>query len=103
MRQTPTVPFTRIPLGPPPFGELDLSPAEVKQLWWFLDGVDGAPSSDHVLAEQLAALTGRINGLLKSFTWQAPPPSPADLASWVEALGSFAGWDYPSRVVGEVL
>jgi hypothetical protein len=56
------------------------------------------PSAD--LDAQLVALADRLQALVGSLTTRATPVGPLEEASGVEALGWFAGWDYPRRLVG---
>lgn len=57
----------------------------------------GAPAqvSATGLADYLAGLSVRLDALGRSMRQGAPAPSPAENASWVEALGWFAGWEFP--------
>jgi hypothetical protein len=63
--------------------------------------LEGAPQAGRDLGHDLAELAGRLQRLYRSFTWQGPTASPEDHASWIEALGWFAGWDFPDRLMGE--
>jgi hypothetical protein len=47
------------------------------------------------LAEYLAELSVRVDALGNSMRQGATAPTPEQNASWVEALGWFAGWDLP--------
>lgn len=57
----------------------------------------GAPAQVSVagLADYLAGVGVRLDALGRSMRQGAPAPSPAENASWVEALGWFAGWEFP--------
>ena len=52
------------------------------------------------LSAYLAALGERVDGLGMSMRQGALSPTPAQNASWIEALGWFAGWDLPLHVTG---
>jgi hypothetical protein len=52
---------------------------------------DGA----HVVAAELEVIAGRLGRLNRSMTKDGPPAGEKDDASWVEALGWFAGWHVP--------
>ena len=54
------------------------------------------PSTD--LSQQLVALANRLDGFIKSITWGGKPVGLLEQASWVEALGWFAGWDYLEKL-----
>lgn len=54
------------------------------------------PTED--LADGLASLADRLGALMRSFMWPNEPVTARERASWVEALGWFAGWDYPRRL-----
>lgn len=60
--------------------------------------LSGAATVDPALPEVLCDLATRLYSFGRSFTWRAPPATADEEASWVEALGWFAGWDYPARV-----
>lgn len=72
-------------------------------------GGDGPVCRVHLSATSAAALgevavalddlAGRLHTLARSMTWQGPAATPADRASWIEALGWFAGWAYPARAL----
>lgn len=49
----------------------------------------------HSVAAELADIAGRLGRLNRSMTHNGPPASKTDDASWVEALGWFAGWQVP--------
>lgn len=51
------------------------------------------------VAETLSDLAERLEVFHKSMTWRGPTADPSQRASWVEALGWFAGWSYPAAVV----
>jgi hypothetical protein len=65
----------------------------------------GMPCRPHLLADAtslprelpgyLDELGSRLQRFQKSMTWQGPTASPSARASWVEALGFFAGWRVP--------
>jgi hypothetical protein len=61
--------------------------------------LSGAATVDLALPEVLSDLTTRLYAFGRSFAWRGRPASAEEQASWVEALGWFAGWDYPARVV----
>jgi hypothetical protein len=83
-------------------------------LWWRRScpdclGGNGPPCRQHILCgvpieadlgEQLARIRESLNLLAESMRWQGPPADLDALASWVEALGWFAGWQYPAAAVG---
>ena len=48
------------------------------------------------LADGLAELRTRLAAFSNSMRWGGPRASVEDRSSWVEALGWFAGWDYPA-------
>jgi hypothetical protein len=54
-----------------------------------------AATSIPALAECLTELSVRVAALGNSMRQGATPPTPEENASWVEALGWFAGWDPP--------
>ena len=56
------------------------------------------PSAE--LGDELRTLADRLEALVGSMTTRATPVGPLERASWVEALGWFAAWDYPRKVVG---
>lgn len=43
----------------------------------------------------------RVGRLTASMTVDGAPATPADDASWIEALGFFAGWAFPLYLAGE--
>jgi hypothetical protein len=47
------------------------------------------------LAGELTAIADRLDRFVHSMTYRGEPATPAERASWVEALGWFAGWCYP--------
>jgi hypothetical protein len=51
------------------------------------------------LADGLTDLRDRMRLLSDSMRWHGPTPTVEDRSSWVEALGWFAGWDYPAAAV----
>jgi hypothetical protein len=51
------------------------------------------------LADGLVDLRDRLRILSNSMRWQGPTPALEDRSSWVEALGWFAGWDYPAAAL----
>jgi hypothetical protein len=53
----------------------------------------------HRLADQLWQLADRLDALRASLTWHGKPVGPQEQASWIEALGWFAGWDYPPKLL----
>ncbi|MCA1845641.1 MAG: hypothetical protein LC792_21090 [Actinobacteria bacterium] len=61
----------------------------------------GKAHPDRAVADYLAALTGRVRAMTKSFTWRGPKATPEERAAWVEALGWFGGWEYPFRALTE--
>lgn len=54
------------------------------------------PSAD--LSQQLFALANRLEDFIESMTWGSKPAGLLEQASWVEALGWFAGWDYLEKL-----
>lgn len=67
-------------------------------------GRTGPPCRPHLIAgadlpdelpTHLEQLQARLQHFQKSMTWHGPVATPADRASWVEALGFFAGWSAP--------
>lgn len=69
-------------------------------------GRAGMPCRPHLLAgdaraeaERLDAylfgLQRRLYRLVRSMTWKGPAATEEDVVSWVEALGWFAGWEFP--------
>jgi len=54
---------------------------------------------DRALAAYLCDLERRLGLLIRSMTWRGPQATPEIQASWVEALGWFAGWSFPLAVV----
>lgn len=73
-------------------------------------GAAGLPCRPHLVARQadlVAGLPGYLDGLAerlhvfqKSMTWRGPTATAAERASWVEALGFFAGWRAPFLLAG---
>lgn len=61
----------------------------------------GTAASLPGVAAALDELAGRLQVLTGSMTWKGPIAPPADRASWIEALGWFAGWSYPIRALEE--
>jgi hypothetical protein len=61
--------------------------------------LSGAAKPDRELSERLAELSRRLALYVRSMTWQGPKVNAETKASWVEALGWFAGWDFPVAVV----
>jgi hypothetical protein len=59
----------------------------------------GEPADLGEVAGLLDELSGRLEVFHRSMTWHGPTADPAQRASWVEALGWFAGWRYPAAVV----
>ena len=49
------------------------------------------------LADELTALADRLDRFVQSMTYRGEPATPDERASWVEALGWFAGWSCPAR------
>lgn len=76
----------------------------------FCLGGGGIPCRPHLLAgtaaagpeaaEALEEIRRRLDVFRASFTWRGPTATHEEKASWVEALGWFAGWEFPARVVG---
>lgn len=62
-----------------------------------LDGVSCDLSKE---ASALGVLAGRLGAFVKSMTWRGPEATPEERASWVEALGWFAGWGFAESLVG---
>lgn len=72
---------------------------------WTGDGVwclshltgPGAPAgvSAAGLADYLAGLSVRLDGLGRSMRQDAPAPTLQENASWIEAMGWFGGWELP--------
>ena len=58
---------------------------------------DGALSA---AAARLTVLADRLAALATSMTASGPPANAATEASWVEALGFFAGWQFPAFLAG---
>lgn len=54
------------------------------------------------LGEQLATLADRLRALVNSMCWGGKPAQPLERVSWVEALGWFAGWDWPAKLAQQV-
>jgi len=50
------------------------------------------------LSDELSRLAGRLDAFVRSMTWRGEPVDALAQASWVEALGWFAGWDYPAKL-----
>lgn len=71
-------------------------------------GGSGPMCRPHILAGEeapldqtaltLAELANRLGTYYRSCTWHGPTATPRDSASWVEALGWFAGWAYPAAL-----
>lgn len=61
----------------------------------------GAPTlvSATGLADYLAGLSMRLDALGRSMRQHAPAPTLEQNASWIEAMGWFAGWELPSWLV----
>lgn len=53
------------------------------------------PELGHTVAGQLRNIAYRLGRLSKSMTKDGPAATPEDDASWIEALGWFAGWQVP--------
>jgi hypothetical protein len=51
------------------------------------------------LSGELAALSDRLDAFGASMTLRGRPVDGLGQASWVEALGWFAGWDYPAKLL----
>ncbi len=62
-----------------------------------LEGID-APLEP--IGAALRDVSARLALYVRSMAWGGPIPSAAERASWVEALGWFAGWAYPAALVG---
>lgn len=52
------------------------------------------------LSRELERLADRLDAFVRSMTWRGRPVDALGQASWVEALGWFAGWDYPRKLLG---
>jgi hypothetical protein len=63
--------------------------------------VDGAQAPDD-LSVELAQLARRLRAFADSLTTRRTAVGLLEQASWIEALGWFAGWDYPRRLELEV-
>src|SRR6266704_5039107 len=50
------------------------------------------------LAGEPDRLSRRLYLLVKSMGWQGSPTTPEVEAAWIEALGWFAGWEFPVRL-----
>ena len=61
--------------------------------------VSGEVQIPAVLPAYLEALGTRLQAYQKSMTWHGPAASAAARASWIEALGFFAGWHVPLVLV----
>jgi hypothetical protein len=59
----------------------------------------GAAEITPELSSRLDELHGRLTVFAKSMRWQGPTSTPDERASWVEALGWFAGWQYPAAAL----
>jgi hypothetical protein len=55
----------------------------------------GEASAD--LGAELEGLADRVAAFVGSQTMRGTPAGPLEQASWIEALGWFAGWDYPRK------
>lgn len=69
-------------------------------------GRAGVPCRPHLLTGEaggglesldayLFGLQRRLYQFVRSMTWKGPTATPEDVVSWVEALGWFAGWEFP--------
>jgi hypothetical protein len=61
----------------------------------------GAAKPGRDLSDKLRELKHRLSLYVKSMTWQGPKATEQAKVSWIEALGWFAGWDFPVAVVAE--
>lgn len=61
----------------------------------------GGEAASEDLGDALAALSGRLERLVRSMTWAGQEVGPAAASSWVEALGWFSGWETPRRIALE--
>ncbi len=61
----------------------------------------GAVNPDRELSDKLEDLRQRLALYVRSMTWKGPQATAQAKISWVEALGWFAGWDFPAAVVAE--
>jgi hypothetical protein len=85
-----------------------------RPVWWARTcpiclGGDGPLCRQHILsgvspppglADELERIRLGLRALADSMRWQGAPADDGARASWVEALGWFAGWQFPAAVLG---
>ena len=62
-----------------------------------LEGID---TPLEPIGAALRDVSARLAIYVRSMAWGGPIPSATEHASWVEALGWFAGWAYPAALLG---
>jgi hypothetical protein len=60
---------------------------------------EGADAPLEPIGVALGDLAERLARYAASMAWGGRVPTPNERASWVEALGWFAGWDYPAALL----